>query len=44
VSEYKRFAVTQIHYVSGINKVDAWERWEEREVESSDILSFEEVE
>jgi len=43
VSEYNLYAVTQVHYVRGINKVDAWERWEEREVEMSDIISFEEV-
>lgn len=43
MSEYKRYAVTEVHYVLGINLVDATERWEEREIESSDILSIEEV-
>ena len=43
MSEYKTYAVTQIHYVLGINLVDATERWEDREIESSDILSIEEV-
>lgn len=43
MSEYKTYAVTQIHYVTGINLVDATERWDEREVESSEVISIEEV-